>query len=96
MFSLLNNLNYTALSGNVINVLPGWCFRLSHARRTKIKYFDIDTTVSQLVNGEVTRFQIKAIRNTHRRQGYKDREEFFNEVLRRFDLIRAEQKETNE
>lgn len=96
MFSLLNNLNYTALSGNVINVLPGWCFRLSHARRTKIKYFDIDTTVSQLVNGEVTRFQIKAIRNTNRRQGYKDREEFFNEVLRRFDLIRAEQKETNE
>lgn len=96
MFSLLNNLNYTALSGNVINVLPGWCFRLSHARRTKIKYFDIETTVSQLVNGEVTRFQIKAIRNTNRRQGYKDREEFFNEVLRRFDLIRAEQKETNE
>lgn len=96
MFSLLNNLNYTALSGNVINVLPGWCFRLSHARRTKIKYFDIDTTVSQLVNGKVTRFQIKAIRNTNRRQGYKDREEFFNEVLRRFDLIRAEQKETNE
>lgn len=96
MFSLLNNLNYTALSGNVINVLPGWCFRLSHARRTKFKYFDIDTTVSQLVNGEVTRFQIKAIRNTNRRQGYKDREEFFNEVLRRFDLIRAEQKETNE
>lgn len=96
MFSLLNNLNYTALSGNVNNVLPGWCFRLSHARRTKIKYFDIDTTVSQLVNGEVTRFQIKAIRNTNRRQGYKDREEFFNEVLRRFDLIRAEQKETNE
>ena len=96
MFSLLNNRNYTALSGNVINVLPGWCFRLSHARRTKIKYFDIDTTVSQLVNGEVTRFQIKAIRNTNRRQGYKDREEFFNEVLRRFDLIRAEQKETNE
>lgn len=96
MFSLLNNLNYTALSGNVINVLLGWCFRLTHARRTKIKYFDIDTTVSQLVNGEVTRFQIKAIRNTNRRQGYKDREEFFNEVLRRFDLIRAEQKETNE
>lgn len=96
MFSLLNNLNYTALSGNVNNVLPGWCFRLSHARRTKIKYFDIDTTVSKLVNDEVTRFQIKAIRNTNRRQGYKDREEFFNEVLRRFDLIRAEQKETNE
>ncbi|HCB1586699.1 TPA: hypothetical protein MYO94_002741 [Citrobacter freundii] len=52
--------------------------------------------MSQLVNGEITRFQIKAIRNTNRRQGYKDREEFFNEVLRRFDLIRAEQKETNE
>ena len=96
MFSLSNNPNYTALSGNVNNVLLGWCFRVSHVRIINIKYFDIDTTVSQLVNGEITRFQIKAIRNTNRRQGYKDREEFFNEVLRRFDLIRAEQKETNE
>lgn len=70
-------------------------FILSQLRRTVIKYFDIDTTVSQLVNGEVTRFQIKAIRNTNRKHGYKEREEFFNEVLRRFDLIRAAQKETD-
>lgn len=51
--------------------------------------------MSQLVNGEVTRFQIKAIRNTNRKHGYKEREEFYNEVLRRFDLIRAAQKETD-
>ena len=92
MLNLSNNPNRNALWA----VRLQGVFILSHVRRSSIKYFDIDTTVSQLVNGEVTRFQIKAIRNTNRRQGYKDREEFFNEVLRRFDLIRAEQKETNE
>lgn len=61
-----------------------------------MKYFDIDTTLLSLIKGEVTRHQIKSLRNSNRKQGYSERAEFFTEVLRRFDLIRSATKETNE
>lgn len=53
-----------------------------------MKYFDIDQTVLLLLKGEVTIYQIKSLRNTNKKQGYTDRAEFFDEVIRRYRELR--------
>lgn len=58
-----------------------------------MKYFSIDETVEMLMTGQVTRMQIRAMRNTNRNNGYPERADFFTEVLHRFDEIRKAQKE---
>lgn len=58
-----------------------------------MKYFSIDETVEMLMTGQVTRMQIRAMRNTNRNNGYSERADFFNEVLQRFDQTRKAQKE---
>ncbi|MFU0880168.1 hypothetical protein ACM26M_02840 [Kluyvera cryocrescens] len=57
-----------------------------------MKYFDIDATVMQLIDGRTTRNTINSCRRTCERGGYTERYEFFNEVLRRYDAYREEMK----
>lgn len=52
-----------------------------------MKYFDIDSTVLMLLNGDVARHQIRSLRNTSKKQGYAERAAFFTEVLKRYDAI---------
>ncbi|HHG0606878.1 TPA: hypothetical protein ACPUF2_001685 [Klebsiella pneumoniae] len=52
-----------------------------------MKYFNIDSTVLMLLNGEVARHQIRSLRNSSKKQGYAERAAFFTEVLERYDAL---------
>jgi hypothetical protein len=86
--------NYTALSGNVINVLPGWCFRVSHARRTHIKYFNPELVFEALKAGSQTRKAINSQRAAAQRQGYFEHAERLRKGIELYDQWKAEQAET--
>jgi len=54
-----------------------------------LRYFDVEDTLQQLKDGTTTRYHIQALRNSCRARGYQEREDFFTEVLKRWDTIRA-------
>lgn len=84
----------TALSGNVNNVLPGWCFRVSHARRTHIKYFNPELVFEALKAGSQTRKAINSQRAAAKRQGYFEHAERLRKGIELYDQWKAEQAET--
>lgn len=89
-----DNPNYTALSGNVNNVLPGWCFRTSNARRTNIKYFNPGLVFEALKTGSKTRKAINSQRAAAQRQGYFEHAERLRKGIELYDQWKAEQAET--
>ncbi|MBK4251048.1 hypothetical protein JJP96_23045 [Enterobacter hormaechei] len=89
-----NNPNYTALSGNVINFLPGWCFRLSHTRRIKVKYFNPELVFEALKTGDKTRKALNSQRAAAQRQGYLEHAERLRKGIELYDQWKAEQAET--
>lgn len=88
------NPNHTALSGNVNNVLPGWCLRVSNARRTNIKYFNPELVFEALKAGDKTRKAINSQRAAAQRQGYFEHAERLRKGIELYDQWKAEQAET--
>ena len=78
----------------MINVLPGWCFRLSHARRIKIKYFNPELVFEALKAGNQTRKALKSQRAAAQRQGYLEHAERLRKGIELYDQWKAEQTET--
>ena len=89
-----NNPDHTALSGNVNNVLPGWCFRVSNARRTNIKYFNPELVFDALKAGDNTRKAMNSQRAAAQRQGYLEHAERLRKGIELYDQWKAEQADT--
>ncbi|MFP2305825.1 hypothetical protein [Citrobacter braakii] len=78
----------------LITFSPGWCFRVSNARRIYIKYFNPELVFEALKAGSQTRKAINSQRAAAQRQGYFEHAERLRKGIELYDQWKAEQAET--